>query len=53
MRSRAFLHFHEDHGAMFADARTAGQGAFERRRVDTAEGAAELISAVETWLSRP
>ena len=53
LRSRAFIHFHEDHGAMYADVRRAADGDFERLRVDTADGAAELISALETWLSRP
>jgi N-acetylglutamate synthase-like GNAT family acetyltransferase len=47
VRSRAFLHFHEDHGAMFADVRTAGDGGLVRIRVDGDEGAAELVRQVK------
>ena len=53
VRSKAFLHFHEDHGRMFADVRTAADGDFERLQVDTADGAADLLNRVEAWLSRP
>jgi N-acetylglutamate synthase-like GNAT family acetyltransferase len=56
VRSKAFLHFHEDHRAMFADVRAAGDGGFARIRVDDDEGAAELIRRVSDALagsSRP
>jgi hypothetical protein len=42
LKSRAFLHFHEDPAGLFADVRAADGGDFDRLRVDDAEGAAAL-----------
>jgi lipase chaperone LimK len=46
LRSRAFLHFHEDPAGLFADVRTADGSDFERLRVDDDAGAAELLRRV-------
>ena len=47
--SRAFLHFHEDAGALYADVRL--DAAFERLRVDDAQGAQTLVARVRRALS--
>jgi hypothetical protein len=44
LKSRAFLHFHEDPAGLFADVRAADGGDFDRLRVDDAEGAAALMA---------
>lgn len=38
LRSKAFLHFHEDPAGLFADLRTADGRDFERLKVDEPEG---------------
>jgi hypothetical protein len=45
LKSKAFLHFHEDPAGLFADVR-APHGDFERLKVDEAEGARELLARV-------
>ena len=46
IRSRAFLHFHEDPGGLYADVRAPGEAEFERIKVDDDRGAAELVERV-------
>ena len=45
MRSRAFLHFHEDGDDVYADVRLAGDG-FDRRRVTTRREQQSLVAAI-------
>ncbi len=42
LKSRAFLHFHEDPAGLFADIRDPGAADFDRLRVDTDAGAHAL-----------
>jgi hypothetical protein len=42
LKSRAFLHFHEDPAGLFADVRAKDGKDFDRLKVDEAEGAAAL-----------
>lgn len=51
LRSRAFLHFHEDPAGLFADIRAADGRDFERLKVDDPAGAAALLRQVETVLA--
>jgi hypothetical protein len=43
LKSKAFLHFHEDPAGLFADVRTADGKNFERLKVDEAEGERALV----------
>jgi hypothetical protein len=43
LRSKAFLHFHEDPAGLFADVRAADGVGFDRIKVDDAAGATALI----------
>lgn len=52
LKSRAFLHFHEDAAGLFADVRAADGKAFERIKVDD-DGGDELLRRMATRLSRP
>ncbi len=52
LKSRAFLHFHEDVAGLFADLRAADGKAFERMQVDQ-DGGAELLRRVAMRLGRP
>ena len=45
-RSRAFLHFHADPSGLHVDVRLADD--FERRRVETEQEQADLLSKLET-----
>jgi hypothetical protein len=47
VRSRAFLHFHEDPAGLFADIRAADGRDFERIKVDDAVGQATLLRHVD------
>jgi hypothetical protein len=49
VRSRAFLHFHEDGDDVYADVRLDGDD-FERRRVTTRREQAALVGAVQRAL---
>jgi hypothetical protein len=49
VRSRAFLHFHEDPAGLFADVRAAD--GFDRINVSGPEGEAALLRHVESALS--
>jgi hypothetical protein len=51
LKSKAFLHFHEDPAGLFADLRAPGQSDFDRMQVDGAEGAQALMSRVEAALA--
>ena len=44
LRSKAFLHFHEDPTGLFADVRAVDGKDFERMQVDDAAGAAALVA---------
>ena len=50
-KGRAFLHFHEDAGGLFADLRGADGGDFERIDVSGTAGCAQLVAAVRERLS--
>jgi hypothetical protein len=43
LRSKAFLHFHQDPAGMFADIRTADGRDFNRLRVDAPSGQDTLV----------
>lgn len=45
VRSRAFLHFHEDGDDVYADVRLTGDG-FDRRRVTTRREQQSLVAAI-------
>jgi hypothetical protein len=49
VRSRAFLHFHEDGDDVYADVRLDGEG-FDRRRVTTRREQQALVGAVRRAL---
>jgi hypothetical protein len=49
VRSRAFLHFHEDGDDVYADVRLEGDD-FDRRRVTTPREQAALVGAVRRAL---
>ena len=46
LRSRAFLHFHEDPRGLYADVRMPDAADFERLWVDDEEGAADVLARV-------
>jgi len=50
VRSRAFLHFHEDPAGLFADVRAADGRGFDRIKVSEPAGEAALLRHVETAL---
>jgi hypothetical protein len=50
LRSKAFLHFHQDPAGLFADVRTGQDDGFERLRVDEAAGAQALVERIEAVL---
>ena len=50
LRSRAFLHFHEDPAGLFVDVRRPDGGDFDRIRVDEADGARRLIDRLTNQL---
>ena len=52
LKSRAFLHFHEDPAGLFADVRAHDGADFDRLRVETAEEQAALMAGVEAYLNR-
>ena len=45
LKSKAFLHFHEDPAGLFGDVRTADGADFDRFRVDDPAGAEALFAA--------
>jgi hypothetical protein len=47
LKSRAFLHFHEDPAGLFADIRAASDADFVRLRVDDAAGRAALLEKID------
>ncbi|HZZ36509.1 MAG TPA: hypothetical protein VFE03_12340 [Caulobacteraceae bacterium] len=48
LKSKAFLHFHEDAAGMFADIRAADGKDFDRLKVDDPAGAEALLDRVRT-----
>jgi hypothetical protein len=46
LKSKAFLHFHEDPAGMFADIRAADGKDFDRIKVDDPVGAKDLLDRV-------
>ncbi|MDO8410301.1 MAG: hypothetical protein Q7S93_09600 [Phenylobacterium sp.] len=52
VKSRAFLHFHEDRAGLFADLRGGADTDFERFDVTGAEGQARLIDAARARLDQ-
>jgi hypothetical protein len=44
LKSRAFLHFHEDPTGLYADVRAADGGDFDRLKVDGPEAEAALLA---------
>ncbi len=51
LKSRAFLHFHEDPTGLFADIRGPDGVDFDRLRVDTVEGARALVDQLALRLA--
>ena len=51
LKSKAFLHFHEDPTGLYADIRAADGARFDRLKVDEPAGAAALVERVRA-LSR-
>jgi hypothetical protein len=52
VRSRAFLHFHEDGDDVYADVRFSGDG-FDRHRVTTKREQQHLVAAVRRVTRAP
>ena len=53
LRSKAFLHFHEDPAGLFADIRAADGRAFERFQIDTASARDALAETAAQRASEP
>jgi hypothetical protein len=51
LRSRAFLHFHEDPEGLFVDIRTKDGGDFDRFKLDAA-GEAEVLARIAALTAR-
>jgi hypothetical protein len=51
VRSRAFLHFHEDPAGLFADIRAADGDDFERLEVSSEAGRARLLEVARRRLA--
>ncbi|RAK61056.1 hypothetical protein DJ021_15170 [Phenylobacterium hankyongense] len=51
LKSRAFLHFHEDPAGLFGDLRDAAGADFDRFDVTSPPGRAQLLEAVRRRLS--
>lgn len=50
LKSRAFLHFHEDRSGLWADIRAPDQVGFHRLRADDEAGAREIIARLDAAL---
>jgi hypothetical protein len=50
VRSKAFLHFHEDPSGLFADVRLSPDGSFDRVRVSSGPEQALLVKRIEKAL---
>ena len=48
LKSKAFLHFHEDSTGLYADVRAADGAAFDRLKVDQPAGAVALVERVRS-----
>jgi hypothetical protein len=51
LRSKAFLHFHEDPAGLFADVRNVHGTDFDRIKVDDPAGAVELMARLRMALA--
>jgi hypothetical protein len=51
LKSRAFLHFHEDPTGLYADVRAADGGDFDRLKVDGPEAEAALLARASAAVS--
>ncbi len=51
LKSRAFLHFHEDPTGLYADIRAPGDSDFERLSADGEAAACAIVARVEAALS--
>ena len=52
LKSRAFLHFHEDPAGLFADVRANDGADFDRLRVETEDEREALWGVIQAWLNR-
>ena len=52
LKGSAFLHFHDDAGALVGDLKKAGGSGFERYPVDTAPGQRKLLDDAKRRVSR-
>jgi hypothetical protein len=52
-KSKAFLHFHEDHSGLYADLRVYAEGEFVRMRVESKVEQSKLLTTVSTALRAP
>ena len=50
LKSRAFLHFHEDPTGLYADIRTPDGADFDRLKLDGAEAEAALVARADAAL---
>jgi hypothetical protein len=53
LKSRAFLHFHEDPSGLWADIRAPGDADFDRLRTDDEASQRTLMARVEAALAGP
>jgi hypothetical protein len=53
LKSRAFLHFHEDPTGLWADIRAPGAADFDRLRADDEASQRSLMAQVEAALAGP
>jgi hypothetical protein len=51
LKSRAFLHFHEDPTGLWGDIRAPGADDFDRIRADSAAGQADILARVRAALT--
>ncbi len=52
LKSRAFLHFHEDPSGLYVDMRPPGASEFERSRADGEADWARIVGCAEVAVSR-
>ena len=52
VKGSAFIHFHDEAGALIADLKKAGGGGFDRYPVDTAPGRRKLVDDAKRRVAR-
>ncbi len=52
LKGSAFIHFHDDAGALFADLKKAGGSGFDRYGVDTPTGQRKLVDDARRRVAR-